>query len=132
MVGSPINIALSGLAAASAKISTSAKNVAHSQTTAKYENGEIVTGAYKPETVVQTSLATGHVLIDIQQVDRDPVLIYDPDHPSANEEGFVEYPNVSLDEEVVNQIQAKNEYKANLAFLKRAEEIEDSLIDIIS
>ncbi|MES2964169.1 MAG: flagellar basal body rod C-terminal domain-containing protein [Bdellovibrionota bacterium] len=42
---------------------------------------------------------------------RDPLLSYEPDHPDAHEDGYVEYPNIELMEEMSAMIDAKAEYE---------------------
>jgi len=49
---------------------------------------------------------------------RDFVPVYDPDHPDANEEGYVMMPNVNTTEERVDLMAASNSYEANLTALK--------------
>ena len=39
---------------------------------------------------------------------------YDPSHPDANEEGYVQMPNVNIVEEMVNMISASRSYEANI------------------
>lgn len=40
-------------------------------------------------------------------------LVYDPSHPDANEDGYVEYPNVNIITEMTNMIDASRAYEAN-------------------
>jgi len=42
-------------------------------------------------------------------------LKYDPQHPDANEEGYVAMPNINLMEEMVNMISATRSYEASVA-----------------
>lgn len=44
-------------------------------------------------------------------------LVYEPDHPDANEEGYVEYPNVDIEKEMVDFISASRSYEANITVL---------------
>ena len=44
----------------------------------------------------------------------DYKLVYDPTHPDANEEGYVQMPNVDLSQEIVNMISAYRSYEANV------------------
>ena len=46
--------------------------------------------------------------------------IYDPDHPDADEEGYVEYPNVDLAVEMTNMLSATRSYEANLSVIDAA------------
>jgi len=43
-----------------------------------------------------------------------PRLVYDPNHPDANEEGYVEMPNVNIVNEMVDMISASRSYEANV------------------
>lgn len=44
--------------------------------------------------------------------------IYDPDHPHADANGYVQMPNVNIHEEMVDMILASRSYEANLAAIK--------------
>ncbi|NSW89890.1 MAG: flagellar basal body rod protein FlgC [Firmicutes bacterium] len=41
--------------------------------------------------------------------------VYDPGHPDANEEGYVEMPNIDIVTEMINMISASRAYEANVA-----------------
>lgn len=41
-------------------------------------------------------------------------LVYDPNHPHANEDGYVEMPNVNVVYEMVNMMSASRSYEANM------------------
>ena len=56
--------------------------------------------------------------VAIVQDERDPIYKYDPDHPDADENGRVAYPNISLAEEMVDLITATRSYEANVAAIK--------------
>jgi flagellar basal-body rod protein FlgC len=50
--------------------------------------------------------------------DQSPLkLVFEPDNPYANAEGFVEYPNVDLSVEMVNLLSAQRAYEANIAVI---------------
>ncbi len=44
-------------------------------------------------------------------------LVYEPGHPDANEEGYVEYPNVEIIREMVDLMAASRAYEANITVL---------------
>ena len=45
---------------------------------------------------------------------KDPVrTVYDPSHPDADENGFVQMPNVNIVEEMVDMVSASKAYEAN-------------------
>jgi flagellar basal-body rod protein FlgC len=41
-------------------------------------------------------------------------LKYEPNHPDANTEGYVAYPNINTMEEMANMIEASRAYEANI------------------
>jgi flagellar basal-body rod protein FlgC len=45
---------------------------------------------------------------------RPPLKTYKPDHPDADEKGFVAKPNISIMEEMVNMLSATRSYEANV------------------
>ena len=49
---------------------------------------------------------------------RDPIMKYEPDHPDADENGFVAMPNISVTEEMVSLVSASRSYEANIAAVK--------------
>jgi len=49
---------------------------------------------------------------------REPVMKYEPDHPDADENGFIAMPNISVTEEMVNLVSASRSYEANIAAVK--------------
>ena len=42
---------------------------------------------------------------------------YEPDHPMANEEGYVFYPNVNVVEEMANMMAASRAYQTNVEIM---------------
>jgi flagellar basal-body rod protein FlgC len=59
-----------------------------------------------------------------------PILRYDPDHPDANEEGYVAFPNINLMEEMTNMIQATRAYEANVSAFQAAKDMALSALEI--
>jgi flagellar basal-body rod protein FlgC len=47
-------------------------------------------------------------------------LVYEPDHPLADAEGYVKYPDIDLGEQMTQLIMAQRGYQANLAVVERA------------
>ena len=55
------------------------------------------------------------------ETDRSPgVLVYEPGHPDANAEGYVERPNVNIVSEMVDMISASRGYEANATTINAA------------
>jgi len=63
--------------------------------------------------------------VRVSKVERDydakPRLVYDPTHPDAIKsgprQGYVEFPNVNVVEEMVDMISASRAYEANIAVM---------------
>ncbi len=61
---------------------------------------------------------TGGVEIsEVIESERDFKMVYDPDHPLADEQGYVAYPNVDTTEEMIDLMAASTAYEANLTAL---------------
>ena len=64
-------------------------------------------------------------------VDRKaPMMKYEPNHPDANEEGYVGYPNINLMEEMTNMIQATRAYEANVQTMNSTKNMALSALEI--
>ena len=58
--------------------------------------------------------------VRIPRVTEDPTpgkVIYDPEHPDANEEGYVELPNVEVAREMVDMMSASRSYESNVQII---------------
>ena len=47
-------------------------------------------------------------------------IVYDPNHPLANDEGMVRYPDIDMGDQMVALMMAQRGYQANLAVVERA------------
>jgi len=56
--------------------------------------------------------------------------VYDPGHPDADEEGFVEMPNVDVITEMVNMISASRAYEANVTSINATKSMAVKALDI--
>lgn len=131
---SSMNIVASGLTAQQLRLDVVAENVTNSTTT-RTENG----GAYRRKMVVFQSetgrngfrkamakaaygLAPNKGYdtiggVKVTQIVEDPTpfkLVYDPEHPDANEDGYVEMPNVDMVKEMTDAMAATQAYSANV------------------
>jgi flagellar basal-body rod protein FlgC len=61
---------------------------------------------------------------------RAPLMKYEPDHPDANEDGYVAYPNINLMEEMTNMIQATRSYEANVSAMRATKDMALSALDL--
>lgn len=60
-----------------------------------------------------------------------PRLVYDPGHPDARPDGYVEYPNVDVVTEMVDMLAAERSYQANLAAFGAAVDMARSALSLI-
>lgn len=132
-----INIIGSGLTAQQLRLDVVAENVTNSQTT-RTENGE---GAYRRKMVVFQAIdgrdtfrqamaraasratvngssqpAAGGVRVtQILEDEETPMkMVYDPSHPDADENGYLEMPNVDMVKEIADAMAASRAYASNV------------------
>jgi len=56
--------------------------------------------------------------------------VYDPSHPDADEQGYVNYPNVNIVEEMINMISATRAYEANAKVIEASKSMAMRALDI--
>lgn len=133
---SGMRISSSGMAAQRMRLNTISSNIANINTTQTPEGGP-----YRRKDVVFEAMpdakSFGDVIMstdpkhDFQRVQvtdvisdtKAPLLKYEPNHPDANAEGFVAYPNINLMEEMTNMIQASRSYEANVSALQASKDM---------
>ena len=124
------HISATGLTAQRKTMNIIATNIANINTT-KTENGEpykrkIAILREKPVDKFSTILdgeKKGLFGVKIEEIVEDltpPRQIYDPGHPDANKEGYVNYPNVDLVKEMTHMMIARRSYEANVAAIQAA------------
>lgn len=64
--------------------------------------------------------STGEAVTTIMTDTSPGRMVYDPSHPDANPDGYVEYPNVDLAEETVDLMVARRMHEANLSVFQAA------------
>lgn len=62
--------------------------------------------------------------------DAEGRLVYEPDHPLADEAGYVRYPDIDLASQMGQLIMAQRGYQANAAVVDRAKESYQAAIQI--
>jgi flagellar basal-body rod protein FlgC len=119
------DISASGLAAERMRLEVVANNIANAFST-RTPNG----GPYRRQEVVFTSVlnntvggggkagsglpAGGVQIAGVVEDTSDFHRVYNPGHPDAGQDGYVNMPNVDLPVEMVNMITASRAYEANL------------------
>jgi len=117
------NIAGSALTAQSMRLNTTASNLANADSVTS-ENGQ----PYRAKQVVFAArqlpgagpASVGVVVTQVVKSTAPMRLVYEPNSPAANAEGYVEMPNVDVVEEMVNMISASRSYQNNAEVMNTA------------
>ena len=148
-----INIIGSGLTAQQLRLDIVSENVTTSQTT-RVENGE---GAYRRKMVVfeavsgrdtfraalaraanglisnteQPTTAAGGVRVTQILEDESPMkIVYDPTHPDADAEGYLEMPNVDMVKEMADAMAASRAYASDVTAFNTLKSVISSGLEI--
>ncbi len=128
-----LTVAASGMRVQASRLRVVAENLANAQATASEPGGD----PYRRKIVSFASeldRATGAELVTIDRygVDRsDFVLRYLPQHPAADENGYVKFPNVNPLVELMDMREAQRSYEANLSVLSSARNMLQRTIDLL-
>ncbi|AHZ83765.1 flagellar basal body rod protein FlgC [Bdellovibrio bacteriovorus] len=138
-----MRISSSGMAAQRMRMNTIASNIANINTTQTPEGGpyrrkDVVFEAMPDaknfgEIISSTDPAGSFQRVQVTDVISDrkaPLLKYEPDHPDANADGYVAYPNINLMEEMTNMIQASRSYEANVTAVQASKDMALSALEI--
>ncbi len=124
-----MNVSASALTAQSLRMDVISENIANANTT-RTEDGT----PYKAKTVLFEEKNNGNKVfadyfsdavgtynrgngVRVDQIVTDNSmgeLVYEPDHPDADENGYVEQSNVNVVKEMVNMISTSRSYEANI------------------
>lgn len=126
---SSMNVVGSGLTAQQLRLDVISENITNQGTTrteggGPYRRKVVVLQSQEGQTPFQQALArargerpvTGGG-VQVTQIAEDPSdfkLVYDPTNPDANEQGYVEMPNVDLVKEIADAMAASQAYSANV------------------
>ena len=146
---SSMNIVASGMTAQQLRLDIVGENVTNSTTT-RVEGGE---GAYRRKMVVfeaktgrdafrraMAQASAGMVPagqtaggVRVAQIVEDPSpmkLVYDPTHPDADENGYLEMPNVDMVKEIADAMAASRAYASNVTAFNTLKSVLSSGLEI--
>ncbi|GAB6457630.1 flagellar basal body rod protein FlgC [Bacillus luti] len=125
----------SGMSANKLFLDVTANNITNMNTT-RTEQG----GPYQRQSVVfkekgsfneffQQETGAG---VEVESVRQDSSFrtVYDPDHPDADEKGFVKYPSINITAEMTNMVMAQRGYEANVTLFNQVKELNDKTMQI--
>lgn len=138
-----MNLVGSALTAERFRMDVALQNLANQNTTADPATGE---EPYRRKQVVFQERAVsfqdalkqesarvkggGVRVTQVVESQRDFIPVYDPNHPHANEDGYVMMPNVNSTEERIDLMAASNAYEANLTALKLVQNLALKALEI--
>ncbi len=117
-----LDISASGIDAAQTWINTSAGNIANANDVAPTSAGayQEQTPVYAPAESLPDGAGAGVTVAGVDLGSSSGLIESDPQSPLADSQGMVRVPDVSMAEQLVNLVQAQNDYQANTAALERA------------
>lgn len=131
-----ISISLSGLRAQSQKLGTTANNIANVSTVGIVPEEGNTSTVYQGQAIdfrsIQVDGEAAGVLAEAREDAYGYSVTYAPDSPYANVDGNIAVPNVDLTTEAVDLMTTELAYKANIAALKTADEMERALLDTLA
>lgn len=135
-----MKIGASALTANKIRLNTISSNLANVETTSTPEGGP-----YKKKSVyfqstpltfqqhldsnLQNSIQ-GVKVTEILEDKNPPKKVYNPSHPDAKEDGYVEMPNISVIKEMVDMMNATRTYQANTTAIKAAKSMAMKALEI--
>jgi flagellar basal-body rod protein FlgC len=136
-----MDVSASALSAERLRMNTISSNLANAQTTRTPEGGpyrrkDPVFEAQPVQDfsrVLQGAMDVPLHKVKVVEVVSDqnaPKMVYHPEHPDANPEGYVAMPNVNPMEEMVNLITASRTYEANVTAMNVARNMMHRALDI--
>jgi len=125
-----VDIAVSGLRAQSLRLNLIAGNIANANTT-RTATGEPYR---RRDVVLQTTPAqlAGVTILNIARDMSDFRSVLMKGHPDADENGYVRMPNVQLPIEMMNLVTASRAYQANVAVLKRYQDMVEATVELLT
>lgn len=130
-LNSIFDIAGSGMSAQSVRLNTTASNIANADSAAS-STGEVYRARKPIFSAIQQNAMDGFMpsmqgqasrgvqIQGIVETDAALDMRYQPDHPLADEEGFVMYPNVNVVEEMADMLSASRSFQTNVDVMDAA------------
>lgn len=139
-----LDIGASALSAQRLRMDTISQNIANANTTrtekgTPYRRREVIFeemgslprfSDYLAENSKNAYIGSGVRVARIVEDQTPFKKIYDPGHPDANSEGYVEMPNVDVITEMVNMISATRAYEANVTSINTTKSIAMKALEI--
>lgn len=134
-LGNIFDIAGTGMNAQSLRLNTTASNLANAES-ASSSIDQVYRARHPVFSALHQQVLNGYAVSDsdapavagvkvdgIVESDAPLVRRYEPDHPKADAEGYVFYPNVNPVEELTNMISASRSFQMNVEVMNSAKQM---------
>src|ERR1700733_8355309 len=140
---SVLSVSASGMSAQRTRAELIIQNLANSETTRTPEGGpyrrQDAVFQSAPQTsafsaIFQTELTDNVNGVEVAEVVQDPSVgekRYQPEHPAADKDGYVPYPNVNPAEDMVDLLSAQRGYEGNVAAMTAIKDMIQRSIDLL-
>jgi flagellar basal-body rod protein FlgC len=122
-------IAGSALSAGSVRLNTVASNLANADTVSGTPEGAyrarepVFSSVLQDQFAGATTESAGVTVAGVVESNAPPRMEYSPDHPAADEKGYVYYSNVNVMEELANLISASRSYQTNVDVMSTTKQL---------
>lgn len=121
-----MDVLSSGLSAERTRMNVTASNLANLNTTrtaagGPYQRLDPVFATTNMQRPFRDALDAQIHGVQVKSLETDPTpprVVYDPGHPDADAEGYVQLPNINMVEEMVNMITASRSYEAGVTAMQ--------------
>jgi flagellar basal-body rod protein FlgC len=144
-LGNIFDIAGSGMTAQSLRLNTTASNIANAETASS--STDTTYRARKPVfSAIQQSMlnpdtrdagfqssdgpGAGVRVEGVVESDAELQMRYEPNHPAANEDGYVFYPNVNVVEEMADMMSSSRSFQMNVDIMNTAKSMMQRILTL--
>jgi flagellar basal-body rod protein FlgC len=137
---STMDVSSSGLSCEKMRMEIIAQNIANIETTKTAGGGPYRRKVVAFKEILQNQLngiinpggftGAGVQVSDIVADNAAPLMVYDPQNPDANKDGYIAKPNINLANEIVDSISASRAYEANVTVLNATKSMASKALTI--
>lgn len=119
------DISATGMSAQSVRLNTTASNIANADSVSSsidktYRARHPVFAAEMQKAAADQDQSVGVQVLGIVESDKPLNVEYAPEHPMADDNGYIYKPNVNVIEEMTNMISASRSYQTNIQLAESA------------
>lgn len=129
------DIAGSAMAAQNVRLNTTASNLANAESvtsnmadTYRARHPVFASRLEQAFSMSEPGAAQGVQVLGIIESQAPLIIKHEPDHPLANDDGYVAYPNVNVVEEMANMMSATRSFQLNVEILNSVKSLAERLL----